>query len=121
MDKSGKYWGHTRTLFNINNVELHYLEIKNSGYCSEHKHDHKYNKFIILEGSITIMSWKSGNDLQPDIINLSMNDECTISPGIFHKFVNNSTEICKMLEIYWVELNPSDITRRSIGGTNDIS
>ena len=116
MDKSGKYWGITRQIFYQNNVEVHYMEINPNGYCSEHKHKHKFNKFIVLDGELTVKSWKSGEDAEPDAAILNSSDECTIKPGIYHKFENNSESITRAIEIYWTELSDCDIERRSIGG-----
>lgn len=116
MDKAGKYWGTTREIFFQNNVEMHYMEIDPGGYCSEHFHSMKFNRFLILEGELTILSWKSGDKEPPDVVVLEARDECTIKPAIYHKFHNKSDKVCKALEIYWTELSPKDITRRSIGG-----
>lgn len=116
MDKSGKYWGVTRRLFFQNNVEMHYMEITPGGYCSEHRHKHKFNRFIVLEGALKVISWKSGDDQEPDYVVLKSGDECTIKPGIFHKFETFDENSCKAIEVYWTELSPDDIERRSIGG-----
>lgn len=116
MDKSGKYWGTTRKIFHQNNLELHYLEIMDMGYCSEHLHKHKYNKFVVLDGALQIHTWKSGEELPPDVVTLYKYDSHTVCPGIYHKFINNSNKECKLLEIYWTELDSNDIVRRSIGG-----
>jgi len=116
MDKAGKYWGSTRRVFFQNNVEIHYLEILPGGYCSEHLHKMKYNRFVILSGTLQVKTWKSGEDRSPDIVNLEKFDEYTIKPNIFHKFENTSSHNCEAVEIYWTELNPDDIERRTIGG-----
>lgn len=118
MDKSGKYWGITRKIFYQNNVEMHYMEINPGGFCSEHKHTYKYNKFLVLEGSLEIRSWKSGDDNEPDIVVLEKSDELTIKPGIFHQFINYSNKTTKVIEIYWTELSSDDIIRRSTGGNS---
>lgn len=116
MDKSGKYWGTTSQIFYQNNVEIHYMEITPGGFCSEHRHRHKFNKFIVIEGSLTVKSWKSGDDKYPDEVVLNDSQECTIKPGIFHKFENNTDKPITAIEIYWTQLDESDIERRSIGG-----
>lgn len=118
MDKSGKYWGVTRLVFFQNNVEMHHMEIIPKGYCSEHYHSMKFNRFIVLEGELDILTWKSGGDSEPDRVTLKAMDECTVKPGHYHKFENNSKQVCKALEIYWTELRADDIERRSIGGTS---
>lgn len=116
MDKSGKYWGVTRQIFFQNNVEMHCMEINPGGYCSEHLHHMKFNRFIILEGELDVITWKSGADEEPDRVTLHPMDECTIKPGHYHKFENNSNSTCKALEIYWTELRADDIDRRVVGG-----
>lgn len=117
MDKSGKYWGLTRRVFFQNNVEVHYMEIKPGGYCSEHHHAMKYNRFIVLDGQLVVRTWKSGENEYPDIVELNAFDEYTIKPGIIHKFENVGQSVCKALEIYWTELSTDDIVRRTIGGS----
>lgn len=116
MDKSGKYWGLTRRVFYQNNVEMHYMEITPGGYCSEHFHQMKFNRFVVLSGKLRVETWKSGELEDPDLVDLNSFDEYTIKPGIVHKFNNVSSSVCKALEIYWTELCPDDIKRRTIGG-----
>lgn len=116
MDKSGKYWGITRRIFYQNNVEMHYMEINKDGYCSEHQHLYKFNKFIVIEGSLDVITWKSGEDENPDTVTLDARDEYTVKPNVFHKFENNSNGMCKAIEIYWTELSDDDIERRTVGG-----
>lgn len=119
MDKAGKYWGITRRIFFQNNVEMHYMEIDPGGYCSEHLHRHKFNKFLVIEGELEVITWKSGPDQEPDRVKLDARDEYTIKPEITHKFHNTSKKVCKALEIYWTELSPDDIERRTIGGKSE--
>ena len=115
MDKSGKYWGSTRTVFQKNGVEVHHLEVVPQGYCSEHLHSHKFNRFIVLSGRLVVFTWASGEDLPPDEVILQPFDELTVPPGLIHKFVTRDLA-CTLLEIYWTEMDPGDIVRRSIGG-----
>jgi tellurite resistance-related uncharacterized protein len=112
----GKVWGHTTPLFNRNNVELHIAEIKKGGYCSKHAHKFKYNRFIVLKGSLKVTIWKdygNGTSLE-DISHLGVSQECTVNPGDFHKF--EALEDTTVLEVYWVELNENDIVRLDQGG-----
>jgi len=119
MDKAGKYWGCTRRVFFQNNVEIHHMEINPNGFCSEHYHKMKYNRFLILKGALRVETWKSGADKDPDVVDLVPFDEYTIKPNIYHKFHNVSDEPCEALEIYWTELSPDDIERRTIGGLSE--
>ena len=111
----GKVWGHTTPLFNKNNVELHIAEIKKGGFCSKHKHETKFNRFIVLKGSLKVTIWKDyGSEILEDVSVLGLSQECTVNPNHFHKF--EALEDTTVLEVYWVELNENDIVRLDHGG-----
>ena len=112
MDKSGKIWGCTSSLFHRNNVEIHRLEGVPGGFSSEHKHQSKYNKFFVESGIIEVISWKGAEG--PDKVLLHAGESCVVKPGIFHKF--KVIEPCVVYEIYWVDLDKEDIVRRTRGG-----
>lgn len=118
MDIAGKYWGTTRQVFFQNNVEIHYLVVVPGGYCSEHHHQMKFNRFVVTRGRLQVNVWKSGAEQRPDQVILQPFDECTIRPGVIHQFRNPYQEPCELLEIYWTQLDPQDIERRSVGGQN---
>lgn len=113
MMKSGKVWGTTSKLFNRNNVEVHLVHIEKGGYCSIHKHDHKFNEFVVIKGKVKLTEWK--DDLK-DRTCLESGDSAVISPGHFHQF--KATEKTTLLEIYWVSLEENDIVRKTTGGKN---
>lgn len=113
MIKQGKVWGSTQELFFKNNVEIHRIETKKGGFCSKHKHRHKYNAFFVESGSIKVKVWKNDYDLV-DEITLSKGDMTTVKPGEFHLF--ESVEDSVVYEIYWVELLKDDIDRETVGG-----
>lgn len=114
----GKIWGYTTPLFNKNNVELHIAVIKKGGYCSKHFHKFKYNRFVVLKGKLKVTIWKNyGTEILEDISILETHQECTVSPGDFHKFEALEETTC--LELYWVELNECDIVRQDHGGLVD--
>ena len=115
MDKSGKVWGWTRSIFSSPYVEVNHISINPDHFCSEHKHDHKYNAFYILEGLLEIVVWKNDYDLVDKTL-LQPYDMMTVKPGEFHKFVNNTQLEVRALEIYWVANIATDIVRRVCGG-----
>lgn len=117
MDKSGKYWGTTSRLFHFNNVECHLIEVSPGGYCSIHKHHSKFNRFIVLQGELSVRTWKAGDDVSADIVTLGPGEETTVPPGYSHQFENLGEEVVKALEVYWVSLSENDIERSSIGGS----
>ena len=110
----GKVWGSTQPLFCKNNVEMHRIEAKKGGYCSKHKHEHKYNAFYIESGKLKITAWKNDYDLVDETI-ITDNQITTCPPQEYHMF--EALEDTVAYEIYWVELNEKDIQRENCGGS----
>lgn len=110
----GKIWGKTQGIFNKNNVEIHRIETNKGGFCSKHKHEHKYNMFYVESGKIKITSWKTDYDLVDETI-IEAGEYTTAPPGEYHMF--ESLEDSVVYEIYWVSLNEKDIVRENHGGT----
>ena len=109
----GKVWGVTEVLFRKNNVEVKRLKIEYSGYCSKHKHDHKYNMFFVEKGKVRIKVWKNDYDLCDETI-LEEGDSVTVMPGEFHRFEAMRDSV--MFEFYWVQMTSDDIEREDCGG-----
>ena len=112
MNIQGKVWGNTLKLFDKNNVSVHRIHGKKGGYCSKHKHEHKYNLLFVESGSLKIEIWKDYNLV--DVTNLCEDQCCIIEPGQFHKFTVQEDAV--VVEIYWTELCSKDIVRKDHGG-----
>lgn len=112
--KAGKVWGETFALFDKNNVEIHRIAIKAGGFCSKHKHEHKWNQFFLESGELQIEVWKSEYDLC-DITRLRAGETMSVRPGEYHQFIALSDVVA--YEIYWVELDSGDISREIVGGS----
>ncbi len=111
--KAGKKWGSTQLLFAYNSVECHRIKVKKGGYCSTHSHEHKWNRFVVISGSLIIRSFINSDD--PDVTILQPGQVTDVPPGIPHRFEAN--ENCEALEFYWVVLEPLDIDRAgTVGG-----
>jgi len=115
LNKQGKVWGTTQNILGKNNVSIHRIEIQPGGYCSKHKHEHKWNAFYVESGTLTVKVWKNDYDLVDSIL-LEEGEGIHIKPGEHHQFINNDTEESIVYEIYWTELDESDISRESVGG-----
>ena len=113
MKIQGKVWGLTQEVFKNNNFEIHRIEIKKGGYCSKHIHIHKFNAFYIEKGKLKISIYQTDYDLVDDTI-ANTGDLSIVKPGKYHEFEALEDTIC--YEIYWVELDHSDINRETIGG-----
>ena len=113
MKVHGKIWGKTQEIFKNSNFELHRIEVKKGGYCSKHKHTHKFNAFYIEKGKLKISIYQTNYDLVDDTI-ANTGDLTIVKPGMYHEFEALEDTIC--YEIYWVDLNHDDIERESVGG-----
>jgi len=110
----GKIWGETESIFNKNNVEIHRIEIEKGGFCSEHKHEYKYNAFFIEKGKLKVKIWKNDYDLVDETVVIT-GQMTTAKPKEFHSF--EALEHTIAYEIYWVELDSQDIKRKNVGGS----
>jgi len=113
MSIQGKVWGKTQKIFANNNFELHRIEVNKGGFCSKHKHVHKINAFYIEKGKLKIRIHETEYDLVDETI-ASTGDLSIVKPGKYHEFEALEDTIC--YEIYWVELNHNDISRKNVGG-----
>ena len=112
--KENKVWGETYNVWTGNNTEVHKLSAIKGGYCSKHKHEHKYNLFCVESGELLIEIWKDNNIIDKTI--LRDGESTIVNPGQYHRFtVLKDTQA---LEIYWIELNKDDIIREDQGGIN---
>ena len=114
-NKQGKVWGFTEQIFGKNNVSIHRIIISPGGYCSVHKHEHKWNMFYIESGCINVKTWKNDYDLVDETF-LNAGESIMIKPGEFHQFLNSDIEFAVVYEIYWTELDEDDIERKDVGG-----
>jgi len=113
VKQQGKVWGQTQEIFKNPSFELHRIKVKKGGYCSKHKHIHKFNAFYIEKGKLKIRVFETDYDLIDETI-ISTGDLSIVKPGNYHMFEALEDTIC--YEIYWVELNHNDIERETIGG-----
>jgi mannose-6-phosphate isomerase-like protein (cupin superfamily) len=114
----GKVWGTTQCIFKTDATEAWFINAKKGGYCSEHFHKHKWNRFFVIKGKMNIKIFRNDND--EDLIDqttLGPGQSTDVQPGVFHIF--EALEDCQALEIYWVSLDPDDIERRTHGGMRD--
>ena len=110
--RHGKTWGYTTDFFRNAMVSAYHLEVRKGGYCSEHKHDHKYNSFYVVSGELEITIWREGE--KPDVTIIGPGQSTAVSPGFWHKFKGITSVHC--IEIYQVLLIDPDIKRRTGGG-----
>ncbi|RLI45120.1 hypothetical protein DRO61_11170 [Candidatus Bathyarchaeota archaeon] len=112
-----KFWGHTQCIFVGPFSETHFLKISKGGFCSEHEHKNKWNRFFLISGKLKVTIYRP--DGYDETI-LEAGQFTDVPPSNFHKF--EALEDCECLEIYWVDnLEVGDINRRSVGGKKGYS
>jgi len=81
------------------------------GYrCSWHSHQTKWNLFVVIEGSVGIVTADGETVLGPG-------EEFTVGPGEFHEF--RIYKDGSMIEEMYVEYDDDDIDRTKLGGELD--
>jgi mannose-6-phosphate isomerase-like protein (cupin superfamily) len=113
MKLQGKVWGLTNFIFGNNNFEIHRIEVNKGGFCSTHKHQHKFNAFYIEEGQLKVTIHQTDYGLNDETI-MNKGDLTIVKPELFHSFEALTDVVC--YEIYWTELDHNDIQRESVGG-----
>ena len=86
------------------------------GFCSKHKHEHKFNAFFVEEGQLEVTTYKNDYDLV-DVTVLGPLERTTCKPGEYHEFKALTKVIA--YELYWTQLDPLDIVRENHGGSAD--
>jgi quercetin dioxygenase-like cupin family protein len=113
--KSGKVWGSTKKVFELNNISFHRIEVNKNTCCSKHYHDYRYNLFYVEKGKLLIKHWQTDYDLVDETI-LSDGESCVIPPKNFHQFVGLEDTVA--YEIYYTLINDQDIVRENCGSNN---
>ena len=83
--------------------------------CSQHYHLHKHNMLYVETGVLKIEVWQDSNLITTTI--LADGQSTSIPPGLKHRF--SALENTIAFEIYFIELDDSDIIRLQKGGRYD--
>tara|TARA_R100000008_G_C3505055_1_gene125707 strand:+ start:113 stop:484 length:372 start_codon:yes stop_codon:yes gene_type:complete len=111
----GKIWGQTSCFFENSSCEVHYIEADQDGFCSRHKHQNKWNRFIVLEGALKVIIYQQDSEDETILYKGMFSD---VPPNVEHRF--EALENTKALEIYWVDpIERNDIIRFDSGGVYD--
>jgi mannose-6-phosphate isomerase-like protein (cupin superfamily) len=113
MDKSGKVWGFTSTIFSKNNVGLHRIFGYMGGKSSIHRHTAKWSMFFVERGILKISIEKNDYPLT-DETTLMAGQSIIVQPKEFHSFEIMVADTV-FYEIYWTELDSDDIERKNSG------
>ena len=109
-----KIWGTTECVLKTAMVEVHRLHVKPNSWCSLHRHAHKHNAFVVVDGYVEIRSYSKKG--AKSFFTLVEGGFCTMPPGRDHQFVTYD-DPCVMFEIYYLEPLDVDIERFTQGGS----
>ena len=109
--RQGKKWGYTTKIFSSASNSMHHLEINRDGFCSEHRHEHKYNLFYVISGVLELTIWHGKTR---DVTLVAAGQTTEVPPGVWHKFKGTTPVEC--IEVYRALLVGEDIERRTEGG-----
>lgn len=113
MMRERKCWGERWLVRHDSTHATSFLKLEKGFQCSWHRHQSKYNLFVLIRGKVGIVTEQFGG-LQPMTI-LTPGEVFTTKPGEWHKFV--VLEDSEMLEEMYVEYSEADIERKELGGS----
>lgn len=112
--KQGKFWGETQLAFGLNGIEAYPIHVVAGGFCSRHRHEHKWNRFYVLSGALRVLIFNSETIDKPDVTIIRKGEVSDVPPGVRHEFLALEDTIA--VEFYWTELDANDIVRDTVGG-----
>lgn len=116
LERQGKVWGATSLVYQSPHTQVHLLEIKRGGFCSEHRHARKSNLFVVLKGRLEVRVWPDMYQ-QFDSTILGPGQSTSVPVGSWHQFLAIDDTEC--LEIYESAEIGEDIERRNTGGVKE--
>lgn len=110
-----KPWGLTWPVGNDRDIEVTYLEAVAGGFCSNHQHVGKANRFFLVRGKIRVAFYDESGEFQHDVVLEEVGSCVDAPPGVWHRF--EAIEDSAAIEYYWSPpLRGNDIIRRDTGG-----
>jgi mannose-6-phosphate isomerase-like protein (cupin superfamily) len=108
MERTHKSWGEKWNLFQNDLCEVSILVLQPNQRCSWHKHAAKYNQFFVIEGTIFVKT-------ETGVAEVRENQIFTTRPDEYHEFQTHD-DPAVIQEIMYVQYDPEDIQRETIGG-----
>lgn len=106
MKRTSKIWGERWLLRQDSTHAVSYLKLKKKTRCSWHRHQQKFNLFVVLNGKVGIKT-------EYGEVILTKGQEFTVEPGMWHEF--RVYENSDMIEEMYVEYDEIDIERKDLG------
>lgn len=109
-----KVWGRTTALLQTPLVEVHRIDVRPEMRCSWHKHERKWNAFVLICGEMEI-EHESGEMMGSINLRSRIGNFYVVPPGDYHRFVTRAAPAAA-LELYYPDTLSEDIIRRDVGG-----
>lgn len=111
-----KLWGLNHVMHLDGSFQVCHISVKKGGFCSNHRHTHKWNQFYVVSGKLAVQTYRGGELTGPPetIHFLGPTDSIRIEPGVNHKF--HALEDTEAIEIYSASVSEEDIIREDTGG-----
>jgi mannose-6-phosphate isomerase-like protein (cupin superfamily) len=116
MKREAKVWGERWLIRQDSTHAVSYLKIEKGYECSFHRHQEKYNLFVVLSGRIAIIVEQFDHN---STVYLTEGQSFTTKPGERHKFVG--FENSDVIEEMYVEYREDDIQRENKGGKTQLA
>lgn len=107
MIRESKVWGERWVIHQDSTHTTNLLRLKQGFRCSWHKHQTKWNLFVVIAGRVGIKTVDGETVLGPG-------EEFTVAPGEMHEFRVHEDGI--MIEEMYVTYDDNDIERQHVGG-----
>jgi mannose-6-phosphate isomerase-like protein (cupin superfamily) len=111
MMRERKIWGERWLIRQDSTHAVSFLKLEKDTFCSWHKHQAKFNLFVVLRGRVGIVTEQFGGSAE---VVLGPGECLTVKPGDSHKFV--VYEPSEMIEEMFVQYDEGDIERETVGG-----
>jgi len=107
MERSSKCWGERWSVYKDTTLEICVLILQAGFRCSYHYHEHKYNKFVVISGRLSLKT-------QDGSYSIEAGQEFTVNPLEMHEFQVREPTV--VIEVMYVKYDENDIIRKIEGG-----
>ena len=108
MVRTQNVWGERWLIRSDSTHAVSYLELLPWMRCSWHKHQQKWNKFVVIKGVVSVRTHEG------EIV-MKRGECCTVPPGVPHEFRTFDAH-SSMIEEMFVLYDEADIYRENEGG-----
>lgn len=113
-NKEEKLWGTSSAIYFGDSLSACHISIKKGGFCSNHRHERKWNQIYVVSGLISVQIYKDDRSTVESVYYIGPGQALTMRPGINHKF--QAMEDTEALELYFASVSDEDIVREDTGG-----